>query len=289
MEHDCSLVYGQAIDTGFDREKLFIKTYVQDDTPSHHHDFFELAYITGGTARHTLNGSCSELSKGNYFIVDYGSRHSYTHSKDLTLINCLFLPEIIDDTLIGCHSFGSLISVCLLRYYKLYSAKNSANRIFTDEGGRILDILTVMRRELEQRKVGYQEILKNRLMEIIIITMRNIMDDSMKDVKTEITLQMMDYIHNYYPQHRLLTTYCERYHYSPQYVSRKFKLDTGFTVSEYLQRTRIEKSCALLAGSRLSVAEIAEAVGYSDYKSFHTLFKKLIHRSPGEYRKSCAI
>lgn len=278
-----------AIDGMFVQDKIFIKTYEQEDIPSHNHDFFELAYITGGTACHTLRGSSAPLHRGNYFIVDYGSSHSYSQSKDLTLINCLFLPEIIDVSLADCRSFGSLIHICLLRYYKLYSEQNSANRIFYDGSGRVYSILTVMQRELADKNVGYQEVLKNLLLEIIIITMRNLMDRGLQDVNTDLTLRMIEYIHSHYPQHKLLTAYCEACHYSPQYVSRRFKQETGFTVSEYLQKTRIEKSCELLAGSRLPVSAVAEAVGYLDIKFFNALFKKMIRQTPREYRKSSAL
>ena len=110
-------------------DKFVIKTYYQDDVATHNHNFFELVYIIGGSTYHTLNGVSGSLGLGDYFIVDYGSVHCYAQSKDLTLINCLFLPEIIDDTLKGCCSFDALLHVCLLRYYKLYLGKTSANRI----------------------------------------------------------------------------------------------------------------------------------------------------------------
>ncbi len=272
-----------------EREKLFIKTYNQEDVPAHNHDFFELVYVTGGTTCHTLRGSSGPLGRGNYFIVDYGSKHSYAQSKDLTLINCLFLPEMIDDSLSGCHSFGSLLHVCLLRYYKLHSEKNPANRIFFDSGGRILDILSVMQKELEEKSVGYQEVLKNRLLEIIIITMRNIVDQSLQNAKSEITRQMIEYIHCHYREHGLLTAYCKTHHYSLPYASRKFKQETGYTVGGYTQKIRVEKSCELLASGPLAISEVAEAVGYADIKTFDTLFRKMIHKSPREYRKSSVL
>ena len=65
---------------------------------------------------HTLNGKTSRIQEGDYFIVDYGSMHSYQDSQDFMLINCLFLPEIVDDTLRGCQSFEKLMQGCLIRY-----------------------------------------------------------------------------------------------------------------------------------------------------------------------------
>ena len=79
--------------------------------------------------------------------------------------------------------------------------------------------------------------------------------------------------------------FCQEHHFSLQYISRKFKQETGITFREYLQKIRIEKSCVLLAGSDLRISEIASAVGYDDIKFFNSMFKKLVMMSPREYRK----
>ena len=75
----------------------------------HGHNFFELAYITGGTAEHTLENEGKTISAGDYFFVDYGCLHGFQNCKNLTLINCLFLPETVDETLQGCRSFSQLL------------------------------------------------------------------------------------------------------------------------------------------------------------------------------------
>ena len=265
-------------------DKFVIKTYYQEDVATHNHNFFELVYVIGGSTLHTLNGTTGSLWLGDYFIVDYGSQHCYEQSKDLTLINCLFLPEIIDDTLKGCRSFEELLHVCLLRYYKLYFGKTSANRIFHDDDGRVLQLFTGMMKEYEEKKVGYAEIVRSRLLEILILTMRNVVDNNM-NIKNDTILEVIQYINSNYPSQTLLSKFCDLYHYSPQYISRKFKQETGFTISEYLQKVRIEKSCELLAGSDMPIADVAESVGYADLKFFNNLFKRMIKMSPREYRK----
>ena len=269
-------------------DKFVIKTYHQQDMPTHDHNFFELVYVIGGSTLHTLNGNSGSLGLGDYFIVDYGSEHCYEQSNHLTLINCLFYPEIIDDTLKGCFSFDELLHVCLLRYYKLYFGKSSANHIFHDHDGRILQLLTGIMKEYEEKKVGYAEIFRSRLLEILILIMRNVMDRN-SSIKNDTILEVLHYINSNYSNSAILSTFCETHHYSPQYISRKFKQETGFTISEYLQKIRIEKSCELLAGSSLPIADIAESVGYVDLKFFNNLFKKMIKMSPRDYRKMNSI
>lgn len=266
-------------------DKLVIKSYRQDDSGGHDHKFFELVYITEGTSTHTLNDNSCTLFVGDYFIVDYGSIHSYTGSKELTLINCLFLPEIIDDTLKGCCSFEALMHGCLLRYYKLYLGKTPANRVFHDDDGRVLQLLNGMMKEYQVKHVGYTEIFRCRLLEILIITMRNIIDDNSIKTNHSIILNAIEYINSNYRNQKVLDGFCKQYHFTPQYISRRFKQDTGVTVRDYLQKVRMEKCCEFLAGSDMPISEIAQVVGYSDMKFFNGLFKRMLNMSPREYRK----
>ena len=78
-----------------EREKLVIRPFEQEDVTAHGHDCFELVYVTGGTAVQNINGVKESVRAGDYYIIDRGSMHAYQNSKQFTLINCLFLPEII--------------------------------------------------------------------------------------------------------------------------------------------------------------------------------------------------
>ncbi len=267
-----------------DSDKLAIVPYHQGDAESHRHHFFELVYITAGSAVHTLNDTGTSLKPGDYFILDYDSLHSYSKSKNFAIINCLFLPEIVEDTLKDCRSFEVLMQRCLLRYYRFYSGETLSNRTFHDEDGSILRLLEGMLREYQERQIGYTEVFRLRLMEILILTMRKIMGTHI-DSLSDFSLEVIQYINQHYQSKQILNGYCREHHFTPQYVSRRFKQDTGMTVMNYLQKVRIEKSCELLAGSSRSISEIAQEVGYGDTKFFNQMFRRTLQISPGEYRK----
>ena len=271
-------------------EKLSVIPYHQEDTELHDHNFFELAYVTGGNAVHTIEGKTSVVHKGDYFIVDYGSRHSYTQSQNFDLINCLFLPDIIDDTLSGCRSFDELLRVCLIRYYKQYFGLTPANKIFHDTDGKVLALILGLQEEYQQKQVGYTEIFRCKLLEILILTMRKVVDENefrqhSKTPRSTTVLQAIQFMDANYRDRAVLGNFCQKYHYSLQYISRRFRQETGFSVSDYLQKIRIEKSCELLAGSDMHIQEVAHEVGYEDVKFFNQLFRRLLHMSPREYRK----
>ncbi|MDE3067283.1 MAG: AraC family transcriptional regulator [Verrucomicrobiota bacterium] len=63
-----------------------------------------------------------------------------------------------------------------------------------------------------------------------------------------------------------------------------FKRQTGYAPVDYFIRLRMHKACQLLDTTRLSVKEIATAVGYQDPLYFSRAFKAVIELAPSEYR-----
>lgn len=274
-----------------EREDQFVVSfYAQEDIGSHRHDFFELAYVTGGRAEHVLDdGVQIPVRQGDYFIIDYGTMHRYSGSRDFTLINCLFLPEVIDQTLAGTESFADILRVSMVRYYRRFPELVPVNRIFHDGDGKILSCIEKMKWEYEHREIGYQEMFRCHLTEILIRMVRNIVAERQTPAdKMNYSGPVRDavaYLGKHYARQSVIGDFCEAYHYSRQYISRRFHQETGRTAMQYLQDIRLEKSCELLAGSDLQVQEIAAAVGYEDLKYFGMLFKRVLNMTPGAYRR----
>lgn len=265
-------------------EKLVMMDYRQEDVSSHDHHFFELAYITGGTAEHTWNDRHTSLRAGDYFIMDYGSCHRYEACRDLTLINCLFLPEAIDETLQGCRSLAALLKGCLIRYYRMTVGEAWEDRIFHDEEGRVGRLLEGMVEEYRDRRLGSTEIFRCRLREILILTLRMLVREQRRYPDSAVVAAAVRYVESAYGQKPTLQAFCGQEHYSLPYMSRRFKAETGMTFREYLQKVRIEKCCELLTGTDLTITEAARKVGYEDMKFFHRVFRRYLQMTPREYR-----
>jgi transcriptional regulator GlxA family with amidase domain len=67
-------------------------------------------------------------------------------------------------------------------------------------------------------------------------------------------------------------------------LERRFKKATCNTVSEYIQRVKMEAAKKSFETSRKNINEIMDDVGYSDTKAFRTIFKRTTGLSPIEYR-----
>ncbi len=285
------LLKNQTIDP---TEKLLVKYFEQEDTNLHDHDCFELAYVVKGSAIQNLNGTTAEVSQGAYFIIDHGSSHNYKNCKQLKLINCLFMPEVVDASLGNCISFDELMRISMIRYYKNYPDWTPVNNIFYDEDKKVLHLLEEMMDEYNRKEVGYQEIFRGKLIEILLLTMRKGIQNkkgfSIRAYdKSQLILDAVAYLEKHYKNKAPLSRFCEEKHYSIQYVSKQFKKETGITFLEYLQKVRIKRSCDLLIGSELSVTEVAYEVGYDDLKYFQEIFRKIVGMSPREYRKAARV
>lgn len=71
---------------------------------------------------------------------------------------------------------------------------------------------------------------------------------------------------------------------SPNYFSHLFKKSRGMGFTDYVNAVRIAKACRLLEESGMKIYEIAENVGFTDYKYFSTVFRKITGESPTRYR-----
>ena len=72
---------------------------------------------------------------------------------------------------------------------------------------------------------------------------------------------------------------------SQGYFTRAFKDELGISPMNYLMRKRIEKACELLENNEIKVSSIAVQSGFSSPQRFNVAFRKLMGKTPMEYRK----
>ncbi|MBO5215487.1 MAG: helix-turn-helix domain-containing protein [Clostridia bacterium] len=252
---------------------------------SHSHDFLELAYVAEGSAQHTIGNNTMIIKKGDYFIVDYGTEHSYysTDDKPLRVINVLFKPQLIDKSLVYCRSFNTLLNHYLIKIDALALKINPSDTIFTDDDGKILQYINTIVSEKEEMKLGFTEIMRSTLIELFITTMRKI---SSRDQNEDAVSIIMRAVQEDYVSPPTLGAIALKLGYSVPYLSMRFKEVTGIGYRDYIIRVRMEEARRLLANTDKKIVEIAECVGYSDVNFFYSVFKKTEGTSPAVFRKN---
>lgn len=249
----------------------------------HSHKYLELAYVLYGSAVHKFNETDEEIiSKGDYFIIDYRTVHSYQsiNNCDFAVINCLFLPQLVDKSLAYCKDFQTLLRHYLIQINSNNFQLNLANHIFHDENGKILSILQEMLTEYEQKDISWNEMLRTKMIDLLILTARKISHIEPQDVVSVIIAK----IHKNYNQNLTLKDIADNINYSLPYISKLFKEKTGITFRLYLQKTRIEEACRLLSNTDEKIFSISKMVGYSDVDFFSKIFKEHMGITPQQFR-----
>ncbi len=71
---------------------------------------------------------------------------------------------------------------------------------------------------------------------------------------------------------------------NPSYLSTLFKKEMGMTLTEYVNRQRVEHGIFLLNATDLLIQTIAQHCGMPDVNYFTKTFKKITGKTPSEYR-----
>ena len=173
------------------------------------------------------------------------------------------------------HFLFSNLYTNLPREYIFASAHGSENN-------HILNIYERMLHEFNEKQIGYRDIMRGYVIELLVIICRlklNVGSD-----KTQKLLEILEHINSHYKENILIEELALINGYSVSHFRRLFKDLTGKTVSCYIQTLRVEEACKLLKNHALSVEQVAREVGYSDMKHFYAVFKRISGKRPKDFR-----
>lgn len=105
-----------------------------------------------------------------------------------------------------------------------------------------------------------------------------------KDHEDEPVRKAQEFIESNYKERTTVDQLAYMYALSRRSFERRFKKATNNTVTEYIQRVKIEAAKKELETGNKNVNEVMYEVGYADIKAFRTTFKKITGLSPLEYR-----
>ncbi len=81
-----------------------------------------------------------------------------------------------------------------------------------------------------------------------------------------------------------LKTHAKLLNVNASYLSTLFKKETGMTLTDYINKKRIEYAVFLLNSTNMQIQNIAQHCGIHDVNYFTKLFKKFIGKTPKEYK-----
>ena len=278
-------------------ELIFInKAVEQQETHIHAHDFIEVAYVASGHGVHIIGDNHHNVSRGDLFIINYNIPHEFRSVNDisaeqLVIYNCVFMPEVLDQSLKDIKDFKDVTRHLLFRSFFSEEIQERADIKLQGSFGYEIELLyEKMYCEYQQQQKGYREILKAYVIQLLIMVFRhygNRIKEDTNDIKQRAMVEkIVQYVKEHYATGFKLEELSLVTFLSEKQLCEFFKKYTGMTIIEFSQKVRIEEACNFLKTTEKKVIEIAWEVGYKDLKFFNQIFKRITKVTPREYRNS---
>ncbi len=103
--------------------------------------------------------------------------------------------------------------------------------------------------------------------------------------QVEIVREIHDQLLQHLEQRVTIETLSKQYLINPTTLKSAFKAVYGTSLAAHIKKHRMEQAAKLLRETDMSIAEIAQAVGYDSQSKFTTAFKAFFQVLPREYRK----
>lgn len=114
---------------------------------------------------------------------------------------------------------------------------------------------------------------------------REIIETAGEKEEEKVIFRLISYMKEHLSKDITLPVLAEEFHLNPAYISQMFKHETGIKYYSYLTDLRINKAKSLLLTTNASITEIAQSVGYGDYRVFSKAFKQAAGMSPSSWQK----
>lgn len=108
-----------------------------------------------------------------------------------------------------------------------------------------------------------------------------------KNSNQDAALRVKAYIdRNYSDPNLSLAILADKVQLSPGYLGRTFSLATAFSITDYINKVRMEAASELLLTTKMPIHQISEQVGVLNTNYFYSLFRKHFGVTPTAYRKN---
>lgn len=252
----------------------------------HWHTEAELLQVMDGRANFQLSGEQVLLEPGDLIFIKPNVLHG---SHDCFREYLRFRAVVFDEAFLT-STMGDIVTQ---KYLNTLFANRRENYIlvrpFTLHSDQLqLDIERIFQ-NMQGQKEGYEMLIKSLLYEVLyyLYLLRGKDEEFQPDRRKSLLVRsMVDYVEQHYQEKLALEAVARHFSFSEGYFCRFFKENFHMTFGEYLQGVRLSQAERLLRDTDMTIERIAMETGFSDAGYFTICFKKQMHQTPREYRKS---
>lgn len=241
----------------------------------HRHTFHEIVHVTAGDGEHVIDLRRWPIAPPNLGVLTAGQVHHWAAARGVegrvVLLEDAFLLDRPDDS----------------ELLRQLAAGRPWQTLAPEAAAEVSEALDEMQREFRARKPGMASVLRAYLHILLTRAARSADREpallhSVTDAPAERFLRLLD--GPTAAAGMSVTEAAATLGVTPGHLADAVKRASGRTPGELLRGARTLEAKRLLVGTRLTVAAVARAVGFTDPAYFCRFFRRETGTSPGEFR-----
>jgi AraC-like DNA-binding protein len=247
--------------------------------PKHWHNHMEIIYVLDGYLEVYINSSTYLIEKDQLIVISPKEIHSTAH-KDYNTSILLQIPyELLETNVANVKNI----------YFECNPYMENGQNILYQKDIKIL--LKAFAEIYREKPHGYKLKINSLIYDLLFILV-NKFSTSVPKINMKKTVRYLDrleeitkYVKAHYRECISLDDISAQTGLNPEYFTRFFKKYMGTTFLKYLNSVRLEHFYTDLTNTDLSISELIERNGFTNYKMFMKLFKDTYGNTPSEIRR----
>ena len=253
----------------------------------HNHDYIEIVYIASGSCVNMFDSTSFPMNAGNVCILAPNSHHAISCTNDEScILNMMINRRFFDKRFLNLLRGGKLLAEYLEDI--LFERDTSPYVLFTTgEDPCLSGLAQAMITEIESRKYAYEYSLSLLIGQFLLQIVREyetsaIVPGRCGNTQNDLIIGILSYLSVHY-NHISLAETAQYFGYSPAYLSRVIREQTGKTFNSIIAQKQVEQALLLMNAGNLNLTKIAQEIGCFDTSHFNKKFKAVYGISPKAY------
>ncbi len=249
----------------------------------HTHLDYEIYYCLEGVLNIQVKDTRLSLEANHFVLISPGCIHGSIYEPNRAKKYFVFVfnipnPQGFKKSEVVEKSFFELFHQCFLPDSFFHGKdRNHCRRL-----------VEAMNLELDERKYGWELMMRNHYLNFIIGVLRNLIPTTPAVKENEfgnnLAIEITKFMHNNYDKNITLQDVANAIYVTPRHVSRLFLEYFGQSFQKTLSIYRVNYAKNYLLDTDYSIEKIAGLVGFASAQSLYKLFRELEGISISEYR-----
>lgn len=264
----------------------------------HSHEYLQILMVLKGKISHQVNGELHTLNAGDVVAIPSFQKHQDYYEWNAEVVTISFLPHFIDSFFVTPHLLGRSHNLSEV-YFKpfIYSDRLNLTAPISmvasslDELKGLISRMTLLfPANTDVKRAKIQILLKELLLSITECLpespSREYSGQGSASIYTQKVKNVIAHLEKEYAQEIIIEDVIKSCHISGTYFRKIFQEITGKSCLQYINELRIFHAINLIRQTDFALKRIATDVGFSEFPSFHRVFKRIKGIGPQAFRDS---